>query len=193
MTKYEEISAAAQQSRTDFFAYRDRSWRNLFALVRGFIDYCGIPDGQISYRRWNGLHGSERAYTRPEDGGQWTLPGAAEFDDDDNYWHLGVHVTLTKPGHIPPNWFSFVLCISEVKGQLMVKIGLPGKPQAIDVTSESELANFFNFVSNEALKLIKEPHRSKVEKKIGFEVTPIEPSGGEKVNDQSSATPSAPA
>jgi len=180
MTKYEEISAAAQQGRVEFVAYRDRSWQNLFTLVRGFINYCGIPDGQISFRRWNGLDGAERDYTRPEDGGMWTLPGAVEFDDEDNYWHLGIYVSLTKPGLFPPNWFSFVLCVSEDKGQLMAKIGLVGRPQPVDPLNQPQLASFYDFIIGECLRLIKEPRRSQPAKEIGFETTPYEPTGGEK-------------
>jgi hypothetical protein len=181
MSKYEEMSAVAVKGRKDFADYRQRSWQNFSRLVRGFIDYCGIPQDRIMYLRWNRLTGEDREYQEPRDGGRWALPGAVEFDEEDGYWHLGLCVTLTKPGTFPPMWFAFTLCISEQQGKLMVKTGLIEQPRTLDPLDTFDCAQLYEDIVDVVMARMKEPERRlEQRKKIGFDVPPLPSSGGEK-------------
>lgn len=54
MTKYEEMTNAAKEARIAYGQYRERSWRNLWAIVGGLEDLCGVPQDKIVYLKWNG-------------------------------------------------------------------------------------------------------------------------------------------
>jgi hypothetical protein len=180
MSKYQEMSDAAAQGRKDFIIYQGRSWQNLATLVAGLRSYCEIPPGQIKFLRWNGLTGDDRSFTEPHDGGKWSLPGAITFEEEDEYWHLGVCVTLTNPGTFPENWFSFELCVSERQGQLMVKIGVVGTPRVLDLSDAAQCADFYDEIVNDALERISEPRSKSRAKKMGFEIPPYETGSGVK-------------
>jgi hypothetical protein len=180
MTKYDEMCAAAAQERTDFNAYRERSLNNLLWLVRGFINHCEIPEGRLTFLRWNGQTGDDWKYTESADGGKWTLPGAISFDDEDRFWHVGLYVTLTSPDSGPENWVSFALCVAEEQGLVMVRVGFVGKLRQLDLTNPVECAGFCDEIVAQFSKRLKEPRRKPGQRKAGFDVAPVMSSGGEK-------------
>jgi hypothetical protein len=180
MTKYEEMSAAAAQERIEFSAYRERSLNNLLWLVRGFITYCAIPESRVKFLRWNGLTGDDWKYSEPTDGGSWTVPEAVSFDDEGEFWHLGLFVALTEPGALPENWFSFAFCVSEQQQQLMVRVGFTGKPRPLDPANAAQCAEFYEEIVTQFSKRLKEPQRKPGQRKAGFDVAPIAPLGGDK-------------
>ena len=75
MSPYEEICLASTNAIKRWSEYRERSWGYLAAIIRGLVTHCGVPEDKISYLRSNGLHGNERKYSPPNDGGQYTLMG----------------------------------------------------------------------------------------------------------------------
>jgi hypothetical protein len=170
MSKYEQMSAAAEKGRKDFYKFRDRSWNSLSKLVQGFVSYCEIPPGQITFLKWNGERDDLRGYTEAEDGRKWTFLGAIDFDEEDGFWHVGVCITLSKPGHFPQDWASYVFCVTESKGKTLVKIGLIGKPQAIDLSDQMTCGVLYQSVVDHILERVTEPLPTPKAKGIGFEV-----------------------
>src|SRR5580658_645508 len=122
MTKYEEMCSAFVGARDQAIPYRDRCVANMNSLVRGFIDYCAIPDGQIAVVERGGDHTPV------------SLQEAMEIDDD-AYWYLALRLTLVeRPGVYPEKMFLFQLGLREHCGQLSVKIGTHGTPRTLDRT-----------------------------------------------------------
>jgi hypothetical protein len=167
MTKFDEMRDAANKGRRDFIAFRDRSWGYLIKLVTGFSEHCGVPNDQITLLRWNGLTGDERAYSASGDG-KYVIPQAAEFDEEDGYWHLGVRVTLSDPGNFPVNWFAFTLCVTEEQCKPVVKLGFMGKPQSLDFEQPTQCAPFYEGIVTTVMQRIKAPIKKDSQKTIGF-------------------------
>jgi hypothetical protein len=167
MSKYDEMCAAADLARKEWIDVRQRCWNYLALFMKGLKDYCEIPADRVTYLRWNGLKGEERDYARADGGGSFTLPGAAEFDEDDGFWHLGVHITLRPPGHFPPTAVSFVLCVKVQKGQSILKIGIDGKECQVDPSEPAQAQAFYDRVLEDVKRSFLEPNSSK-HKSIGF-------------------------
>jgi hypothetical protein len=162
---------AAELARKAWFAQQERCWRYFFSLMNGLIEYSVIPPERITYLCWNGLVGEERNYTGPENGGQFTLPGAVKFDEDDGFWHLGVHIALRPPNHFPPTAVSFVLCVKDQDGQPLLKIGLDGKTSLLNMSDPIQVNSFYDRIIEDVNRCFREPNKSK-QKSIGFFVEP---------------------
>ncbi|MGO8759026.1 MAG: hypothetical protein ACLQG3_12955 [Terracidiphilus sp.] len=167
MSKYDEMCAAAESARNKWFEQRHRCWRCLNLLMGGLEDYCGIPADRITYLHWNGLNGEERNYSRPEGGRSFTLPGATDFDEEDGFWHLGVHIALRPPGHLPPTAVAFVLCVKDQAGQSMLKIGIDGKVGQVDPTDRTQVNAFCDRIFENVKQSFREPNSPK-RKSLGF-------------------------
>lgn len=166
MSKYDEICEASANAVERWIQYRDRSWGYLAAIVHGLMGECGVPQEKITYLRSNGLPGEERRYIPPEDGGQYTLPGAVTFDRDDDYWHLGVSITLSPVGTFPESWVGLVLCVTEDDGQAVIKLGRNGKPRKIDFKDPRQCTAFCDDIVEYLKGLFDNPR--KITKQIGF-------------------------
>jgi hypothetical protein len=177
MSKYEEICDASKHAVKRWNEYRDRSWGYLNAIVQGLVTYCGVPRDKITFLRSNGLPGEERRYRPAEDEGLYSLPGAVTFDEQDEYWHLGVAITLSRPGVFPERWIGGVLCGTEDDGQAVVKIGANGKPRVIDFSDPNQCANICDEFSEFLKGSFDNPR--KITKQIGFS-TVANPQQGEK-------------
>jgi len=171
MSKYDEMCAAAESARKEWFAKQERCWKCLFSLMGGLMNYCGVPDDRITYLRWNGLNGVERNYSRPEGGGSYTLPGATYFDEEDGFWHLGVHIALGPPGHLPPTAVTFVLCVEDQAGHSMLKIGIDGNVGQMDPTDPTQVNAFCDRIFENVKQSFHEPNSPK-RKSLGFTFEP---------------------
>jgi hypothetical protein len=180
VSKYEEIRDVAAAARKSWISQRDRCWSYMGNLVNGFVKYCGVPFGQITYLRSNEASGELRAYREPEDGGRYTLLRAIVFDDEDGYYHLGLCVTLTPPNVFPPQWVSFALCVTEKDGKPTVKIGFVGEPRQIDLNDASQCGAFYEGIVESLKQCFRDPKKSN-SKTIGFGVSSDEvPAEGAK-------------
>jgi len=171
MSKYEEICKANATVRENWSQYRDRSWQRLWSIVNGLEAYCEIPPEMVTFLRWNEGAGDARAYVEAENGMRYTLPGATVFDKDDGYWHLGLCITLSRPGAIPPQWVYFVLCVTELDGKPMVKVGVVGKPRQIDFDSPEQLNALYEYIFESVMKCFHDSNKD-ASKPIGFVVGP---------------------
>jgi len=194
-SKYEEICHASANAVKGWNEYRERSWGYLSMIVRGLITHCGVPQEKITFLRSNELPGEQRRYSPPEDGGLYTLPGAATFDEEDNSWHLGVSITLSPAGTFPERWVGVVLCVTENKSQAIVRLGKNGKPHTIDFNDPKhcadlcdEIAEFLKASFDDPRKITQESANNplKVTKVIGF-VTEANPQQGEKQEQTATA------
>jgi len=170
MTKYKELQQAQKDAAKSWYDFRERSWRYYFKFIGGLIDYCAIPDAHLTYLKWNLESGEDRRYTEAEGGSKYTLPGALEFDEEGGFWHLGVSITLSEPGHFPVRWVSFLLCINEIEGKPVVRIGLDGKGQTLDMDDEGQRGALYESIVNQWLKMFAEPRKRKA-KTLGFSIS----------------------
>jgi hypothetical protein len=145
--------------------------------VHGLVVEWGIPEERIAFLRSNDLPGEQRIYSPAEEGHQYTLPGAVSFDKDDDYWHLGVSITLSRPGIFPERWVGFVLCVTESEGQAVVKLGMNGKPRTIDFNDPRKCTELYDEIAEYVKGLFDNPR--KITKQIGF-ATVVNPQQGEK-------------
>jgi hypothetical protein len=178
MSKYEEICQASENAVRKWNQYRDRSWDYLATIVHGLITQCGVPEEKITFLRSNGLPGEERIYSLPEAGtGQFTLPGAVTYDKEDEYWHLGVAITLSRAGTFPERWVGIVLCVTENDGQAVVKLGIDGTPRPIDFNNPKQCTELYDEIVEYLKGLFENPR--KITRQIGF-ATVVNPQQGQK-------------
>ena len=174
MSKYEEMREVADTARKVWIQYRDHCWGYMSLLVNGFMAYCEIPVDMdhITFLKWNEDRGEEQGrYKQAEEGMNYTLLGATVFDSEDEYWHLGVCITLTPPNVLPPQWVSFALCVTERDGKPLVKIGVPGKPRQIDFADLEQCNAFYESIVENIKESFRDSKKSS-SKKIGFVVGP---------------------
>src|SRR5690242_982703 len=133
MSKYEEICDVAVKARKDWIARRERCWKYMASLTNGFIGYSGIPREQVTFLRSNEAKGEERTYLEAEPGRVYSLLGATVLDKEDDYYHLGVHITLGPASVLSALWISFALCVTEEGGKPKVKLGFSGEPRQLDL------------------------------------------------------------
>jgi hypothetical protein len=176
MNRYEEICEASKNAVRRWNEYRERSWGHLSTIVQGLVTHCGVPRDNITFLRSNDLPGEDRRYSRPQDGGFYTLPGAVTFEEDES-WHLGISITLSPKGSFPERWIGAVVCVSENDGQAQVKIGVNGKPRTLDFNDTKQCASF----CDELAVFLKERYDNpqKITNQIGF-LTVANPQQGEK-------------
>jgi len=160
-TKYEEMCDAVATSQRNIDQYRTDCWNYLAALYNGFIVYSGIPQENVTLLKWNGSDDDLSQFSPPENGGKYSLQGAAVLGND-AFWRLGVKIFLKPWATI---WFAFF--VAEHDGRPTVKIG--------DRTYNPDLAkpDDCNEIYDEIIDRVKDafsfPKKSKG-KSIGFTV-----------------------
>lgn len=179
MNRYEEICEASENAIRKWIESRERSWRYLFAISQGLAAHSGVPPDKIFYLRSNNLSGGERRYRVPEEGGSYTLPGAATFEDD-GFWHLGIGVTLSPAGTFPERWIGAVVCVSDEGSQPKVKIGVNDKPRTVDLSDTRQCAAFCDELAVFLKEKFDNPQKiTRQSEQIGFSTVP-NPQQGEK-------------
>jgi hypothetical protein len=172
MSSYQEMCETAETERKGFLEQRDRCWGYLFSIVSGLLDHCGVPQDQLAYLKWNGLHGTARRYVDAGDDGEYTLPGATDYDTEDGCWHLGVRIGLTPHNTFPKQYVAFVICVSEQNNFPVVKIGINEKLKHVHLSSEGARNLFCDGLVQQAVKAIAN-RNTRVSRTIGFEVTEV--------------------
>lgn len=154
-------------------------WQYLATIVHGLREHCGIPGDKITFLRSNGLPGEERRYSPAEGTARYTLPGAVSFEEEDDYWHLGVSITLSPAGAFPERWIGVVLCVTEDNGKPVVKFGHRGKPRTIDFTNAAETNALYDDIVALLKSKFDDPRKIAKREQIGF-TTVANPKEGEK-------------
>src|SRR5207248_11791401 len=135
MSRFDEMCDALRAARNDWTEFERRSFSNMGLLVDGFIKYCEIPKGHFEFRRLN---------EEPKSGTLYSLPGAMHFGKDD-YWHLGLIVTLfTAPNELPQQRVLIELCLTEKGGKTVVRPGVDGLARQLDLRNQSECIDFYD-------------------------------------------------
>ena len=184
MSKYDEICQALNNAVSRWIQYRERCWDYLATIVHGLVVDWGIPPENVTFLRSNDLPGEERRYSPPEGGGQYTLPGAVTFDKDDEYWQLGVSITLSPAGTFPKRWVGLVLCVTESEGQTLVKLNTNGKPRRIDFNDSRQCTELYDEIAEYLKGLFDNPR--KITKQVGF-LAEVNPQQGEKQGSAATA------
>jgi hypothetical protein len=160
MTKYEEMREAAVTEVRKFHERQRRCLKCGIDLVNGFISYCGIPNEQLKLMRWNGPTHST-PFEEAEPGKKFTMAGAMQISEEDQYWRFGVHLVL--------NWSQsiyFALGVADRDGKTMVRLG-DDKPQPIDFSDQNQCKAFYDVI----VEMVKDCYRDgkPSRKAIGFE------------------------
>jgi hypothetical protein len=167
MSKYDELCQASREAERKGSEYRERCWRDMAAIVMGFVKYCGIPVERVTFLKSNGLPGDQRTFSAPDDGGRYTLIGATEYDKDDDFWNLGIYIDLRPPTILPPRWISFAFFLTEREHKTVVKLGALGKAHELDTSNRTQCEAFYDEVVDTLKGAMSDP-RGKQAKAIGF-------------------------
>jgi hypothetical protein len=160
MTKYEEIVDSANQAFKQWWAWRDRCYRDLDDFVQGFIRHCQIPITNVS------LLPLDR---EPEERMRYNVIGASHLGDD-SYWHVGVCIAL------PLQRILIRISLTETAGKTFVKLSDDGKPIEIDVGDQNQCADLYNQIVEDIKHYyIAEPKFGESTAKIGFIVQDASP------------------
>lgn len=134
MTKFDEMCAAFEQSRNSYFDYQRQCFSSMVKLVNGFNDYCKIPTEQIKYVPVN---------KKTEEGALYSVIGAMHLDKD-TFWHIGLQISLhASPNSIQQQQILIVLCLKELEGKTIVRIGLNAEPQSLDLSDKMQCEIFY--------------------------------------------------
>jgi hypothetical protein len=166
MTKYEEMSNAAKEARIAFAQYRERSLKNLWAIVSGLQTICGVPAEKLVYLKWNREYGELRFFEPPESGMIYTLAGATDHDELDDFWYLGLQLWVSRL-----EWVVFSIAVSERDGKTLFKLG-SGKPETVDLSDEKQRVAACGSIADDVISVYREGRRGETEKKFGFQVSP---------------------
>jgi hypothetical protein len=167
MTKYEEMCAAAKTARNEFDAYRIRCVGYLGGIIGALQSHCGVPSGKITFLKWDGQREEPRNYLAADPPMKYALPGAMEYDEEDEFWHLGVSISLTENNFFPKQWVSFVLCVREQNQVPVVRTGLNGKAQVVRVDNEDARKKYCETLTDRIVETLRDPAKPEL-KAIGF-------------------------
>jgi hypothetical protein len=161
VSKYDEICEIAAAARNSWLARKQRCLQYMVTLIHGgLVTYCGVPKEQISFMRWDE---DQQQYVAAGEGHNYFIPGAIEYDDEGDYWHMGVVISL------PTRWVSFGLCVSEGEdGKPMVRIARAGKMRQINFADVQQCNEFYESIVALIKQALQNPRRSA--KTIGFDV-----------------------
>lgn len=160
-TKYEEMCEAARTAISEAASYRERCWGYLAKVVNGLSTYCAFPTDSVRMLKWNELDGAESAYSGPEDGGIYSLAGAATLDNE-GFWRLGIRLPLVAMVSV-----AFPLCVAEEDGKALVKVGSRGKPYKIDPEDQSQCIPIYDEIVDKVKASFSDPKRPR-QKVVGF-------------------------
>jgi hypothetical protein len=166
-SKYEEMCAAAEMARKEWADQSERCSGYMKFIVNGFLQYCGISPDRITLLRRNGASGPDEAYLEKKEGGHYLLTEAIVFDEKDGYWHMGLAITVSQPGVFPPSWFGFAVCVKEKDGQVVVKTGLDGMPQQLDLNQPAQCNGFYEGLAKICEQSLRDG-RKPPSKRLGF-------------------------
>jgi hypothetical protein len=152
MTKYEEMCRAANAQRLAFDDFRERSWRALSAVVDGLKSFFVIPENMIVLGRWNGQYEEQRNYFLPDDGGSYGIVGAARFDPADEFWYLGLQVSLNQLQFV-----RFSVAAGEKDGKTVFKLGPNSTPEIVDPLNDSQMETFCERITDRIIQVYREP------------------------------------
>lgn len=170
MSNYVQMSEAAATARKSYLDYQTRVWGYFGAIMNGLIQCCGVPQEHIVHLKWNGLEGHGGRFT--EDGGHYTLPGAITYDSRDNSFNLGVRIYLTPANHMPRQFVSFGLWISEKNGVPSIRVGRDEKPKLVNLKDELARNVFCEEMAQGIVEMFALPPKEN-QKTIGFEISPL--------------------
>jgi hypothetical protein len=77
-------------------------------------------------------------------GHRYTLTGALHQSEVDGYWHIGLHIALSRLDFI-----QIEFCLSEKDGKVMVKAGAEDKPRALDLSDEGQCRQFYDEIAED--------------------------------------------
>jgi hypothetical protein len=159
VSKYDEICEVAAATSKSWSARKWRCIQYMVTLIQdGLITYCGIPKEHVSFQRWDE---DQQQYLEAGEGHNFFIPGALEYDDEGDYWHMGVVISL------PTRWVSFGLCVSEGEdGKPMVRIARAGKMRQIDF-ADPQRNEFYDSIVDLIKQALQNPRKSA--KAIGFD------------------------
>ncbi len=163
VSKYDELCEVAANARKGWFARKTRCLQYTVTFINGLVTYCGIPKNmdQVSFLRWNE---DQQQYLAPENGGKYFIGGALEYDDEGDYWHLGLGISLAQQ-----HWVSFGLCVSETDdGKPTVRVSRVGKFHQIDFVDPQQCNEVYDSVVASLKEALQNPRKPK--KGIGFDV-----------------------
>jgi len=156
MSKFTEMGDAVASARKKWSDFRDRCWKDLDSIIKGFVEYCEIPREQVSFSPLD---------TDPEEGVQYAFAGAVHYAED-GYWHLGLVITL-----IPFQPLLIELCVNDRDGKVAVKAGRDGKPRTINLQNPTERAAFYDEIVEDVKRYFTEEpdfNDAPSMRKIGF-------------------------
>ena len=138
MSKFDEMLQARLQCANLWNEYRDRSYKNLMVLAHGFLDYCSIPEGCFALAPLD---------KDIETGVMYGPAGAIHFDSTDNFWHLGMIVTLREsPNTFPQPRVLLGIAIKENQGKILVKRGKEDKAREIDLSNQEQCNELYDSI-----------------------------------------------
>ena len=149
MSKFDEMCEAYSTYRREYFEYEDECFKFANKLIVGMVNYFGIPKEQLKL---------VPALEEPKPNTGYYLKGAMQRDDA--YWHVGVEVILYARPNLRPFYPLLIhLRIRKDDGKFIVKIFKEDPGHRIDMNSDSELEEFYDFV----LQAVKDDFRDELQ------------------------------
>jgi hypothetical protein len=136
MSKFEEMCAAFGKARRDGTEYQHRCFQNLSFLVQGFSKYCEIPPESIQVVPVDQDAKKDTFYA---------IPGAAHFDPNDGFWHVGLVITLAeRPNTFPRLRALTKVSVRERDGKVVVKRGGDDRPRELNLGDQQQCNEFYD-------------------------------------------------
>jgi hypothetical protein len=150
MSKFDEMKAAAIAARKDWSGHKDRCLNYFVEIIQGFILHCSIPPENISFLRWND---QTKHYEPCDDNKHYTLPGAVVFDEKEELWRLGIHITFTQVDFV-----GLGLALTESASNKLL-LRMPGEKtvKEIDFLDSNQKNKLFNDLIDEIISAYKTP------------------------------------
>src|SRR5215469_8805265 len=132
MTKFEELCDAVCNAQRHWAKFRDRSYRCLDLLSRGFAEYCQIPREGIQLIPLD---------KEAEPNTRYSVVGATHLGKD-GYWHLGVLLRILDQRLL------IEMCVTEMHGRQLVRAGKDGPSRELDFSKQSETNRFYDEIGD---------------------------------------------
>lgn len=166
MSKFEEMCSTFAKARQDWIEYRDRCVPIYAKFVQGFVKYCEIPPDLISFL--NPTDTEKKIEPEP-------LPLAMQFRQEDNYWTVGLRITLYEgPNVLPYQNIWTEIWVREKDGKTIFKLSEKGKPHEIDLTKEDQCRPLYDEIVQRVNNFFSESMKRAMQKEdasIGFKIT----------------------